>query len=673
MKRSRTGSRTSPLRSRWLLSLARGLVAASAMSPAASLWLAWSESTLQAQPPALGSTQPPQPASNQVVYWPRRDFVIPFQIDPTGETPVEVQLEFSENRGQDWALYTRGDVRTRQFNFHSVRDGEYRFRLKTVDSKGNVYDNPGEPLLVLVDTQKPSGELVVDVDPRGSMQAEFRLVDATLDTDSLRFEYQTDAQSIWTEIPYELTAGTRDGEWTGFGTWTMPDSASQLIVRVVARDLAGNSAELTRMPRLPRSASTGGSMVLASNVGHEEPGPPIGSGIAKRPPAQSVLITEDANIPKVEIIGGPGARNQPSPADRELLARQQMLENQERIIEQQNRLLMQQRAISDWSRNDPLPPLVTAPPLQQLPTRPMVEVNNTGGPAPLLFPEKPVMTTADTPNTRDTGAPGPMVLGDAPRGLPVSNRTPMTSIASSDSPPSAAALPSQATPQLNASVPPNPSAIGQSGPSRTPLYSMSKAFRLDYSVDNRPIDGIANIELWGTTDQGLHWEKWGIDGDRQSPFEIEVETEGLFGFRMVIVGVNGLASRRPLPGGDADAWIEVDTSLPQTNLVSVLNGRGPDAGSLVIEYTATDAHFPERPISLFYSESPSGPWQPITQGARNHGRFVWPADPSLPPTVFIRLEAVDAAGNVGVHQLDLPVDVQGAAPRGRIQGFRPLK
>jgi hypothetical protein len=33
--------------------------------------------------------------------------------------------------------------------------------------------------------------------------------------------------------------------------------------------------------------------------------------------------------------------------------------------------------------------------------------------------------------------------------------------------------------------------------------------------------------------------------------------------------------------------------------------------------------------------------------------------------------ATDAAGNVGEHILDLPVDVQNAAPRGKIQGFRP--
>jgi hypothetical protein len=205
------------------------------------------------------------------------------------------------------------------------------------------------------------------------------------------------------------------------------------------------------------------------------------------------------------------------------------------------------------------------------------------------------------------------------------------------------------------------------------LHSNSKIFRLDYVVDNDPGAAIAKVELWGTTDEGTTWSQWGIDSDRQSPFEIEVESEGLFGFRMVIVGENGLASRRPLPGDDADTWIEVDTTVPQARIISVLNGKGPEAGSLIIEYLAIDPHFSDRPIFLSYSETPRGPWIPIAQGARNHGRYVWPSDPSVPPTVFVRLEAFDAAGNSASHQLDLPVDVQGAAPRGRIQGFRPVR
>jgi hypothetical protein len=203
------------------------------------------------------------------------------------------------------------------------------------------------------------------------------------------------------------------------------------------------------------------------------------------------------------------------------------------------------------------------------------------------------------------------------------------------------------------------------------LHSSSKSFELDYAIVNDPGSPIASIELWGTLDQGKTWERWGVDADRESPFDIEVDTEGLFGFRMVIVGSNGLASRRPLPGDSADAWIYVDNTMPRARILSALAGKGSDAGSLVIEYQAIDDHFIDRPISLFYSETMQGPWVPITQGAKNQGRFAWSGESHIPEKVFLKLQATDAAGNVGEHVLDLPVDVQSAAPRGKIQGFRP--
>ena len=171
-------------------------------------------------------------------------------------------------------------------------------------------------------------------------------------------------------------------------------------------------------------------------------------------------------------------------------------------------------------------------------------------------------------------------------------------------------------------------------------------------------------------------KKWG--GQETAPLQasylrLEVETDGLFGFRMVIVGSNGLASNRPRNGDNADAWIHVDTNTPYVKLTSALYGTGGEAGSLIIEYQAKDEYFGDRPISLFFGETPEGPWQVISRHVRNQGRFAWPADPNLPPTIYLKMEAMDAAGNIATSVLDLPVNVEGIAPRGRIQGFRPIQ
>ncbi len=203
-------------------------------------------------------------------------------------------------------------------------------------------------------------------------------------------------------------------------------------------------------------------------------------------------------------------------------------------------------------------------------------------------------------------------------------------------------------------------------------HSRSRSFSLDYSVDSLRGLPIADIELWGTDDRGNTWQKWGSDPDRESPFDVQVGDDGLYGFRMVIIGQNGMISNRPADGDPADMWINVDTKFPSVKITRALYGEGPDAGMLVIDYSCDDENMHERPISLAYSERPAGPWSTIATGLKNTGIYLWKADPNLPQHVYLRIQAVDRAGNVQEHRLELPINLRGLTPRGRIQGFRPI-
>ena len=204
------------------------------------------------------------------------------------------------------------------------------------------------------------------------------------------------------------------------------------------------------------------------------------------------------------------------------------------------------------------------------------------------------------------------------------------------------------------------------------FHCKSRAFSLDYSVDALGGSTLADVELWGTEDGGRTWQQWGSDPDRQSPFDVQVGNDGMFGFRMVIVGANGLVSNRPKDGDSADVWINVDTSVPAAKITRAVYGEGPEDGMLVIDYKCQDGHLVDRPISLSFSETIDGPWSTIATGLKNTGIYLWKANPNLPEHIYIRIEAVDKSGNIGVHRLDLPIDTKGLAPRGRIQGFRPI-
>jgi len=200
----------------------------------------------------------------------------------------------------------------------------------------------------------------------------------------------------------------------------------------------------------------------------------------------------------------------------------------------------------------------------------------------------------------------------------------------------------------------------------------TKRFRLNYGIDAIDPSGVARVDLWMTRDEGQTWNAWGSDPDNQSPFPVEIQEQGRYGFRIVVHSKDGLTGQGPSSGDDADMWILVDTQPPLTRITSVPYGRGNEAGRLVINYSVSDDFLTLRPITLGYSSHPDGPWIIMEDGLRNEGRYVWKVQPNVPDRVFLRIEAIDKAGNVGVHVLSQAIDVSGLVPRGTIHGVVPV-
>jgi hypothetical protein len=200
----------------------------------------------------------------------------------------------------------------------------------------------------------------------------------------------------------------------------------------------------------------------------------------------------------------------------------------------------------------------------------------------------------------------------------------------------------------------------------------SKRFNLDYSIDAVGPAGVEKVELWVTRNGGRDWDLWGLDEDLESPLLVEVENEGVYGFRVVIVGNNGLASQTPRSGDLADLWVGVDTTKPVVNITSAAYGTEMHAGQLDIQWTARDDHLAMRPITLSFSPQQQGPWTTIASGLPNDGQYYWRVDSSVPAQFYLRLQARDEAGNVGTHQLDQPLQSAGLTPKGRIRGLEPV-
>lgn len=205
-----------------------------------------------------------------------------------------------------------------------------------------------------------------------------------------------------------------------------------------------------------------------------------------------------------------------------------------------------------------------------------------------------------------------------------------------------------------------------------PRMVNSRAFELDYAVDQVGPSGIDRVELWGTRDGQRTWKTYGVDEDKHSPFLVRVEEEGVYGFRVAIRSGAGLGGDPPQPDDEPDLWIGVDLTKPEARLLAAEQVSGKEVGEIVIRWEAHDRALAPQPVTLLYSATPGGPWQPIAANLDNSGQYTWTVGRGVPGLVYLRLEVQDAAGNLGIFEAPQPVAVDRQRPSGRIRDIRPV-
>jgi hypothetical protein len=194
----------------------------------------------------------------------------------------------------------------------------------------------------------------------------------------------------------------------------------------------------------------------------------------------------------------------------------------------------------------------------------------------------------------------------------------------------------------------------------------SRQFNIDYRIDDIGPSGVSTIELFVSQNNGDKWYRYGLDEDHRSPFEVEVPSDGVYGFVMRVVSGAGLTDPSPQPGERPEISIVVDSSPPVVNLFPLQQGQGADANRILITWKAADQKMADRPIALSYAANPDGPWQQISDWLPNTGQYIWNVGQGIPPRLYVRVVARDAAGNLARVDTPQPVLVDLAKPTARI-------
>lgn len=196
--------------------------------------------------------------------------------------------------------------------------------------------------------------------------------------------------------------------------------------------------------------------------------------------------------------------------------------------------------------------------------------------------------------------------------------------------------------------------------------------RLDFALDPIP-GGVAEIEVWASTDGGKTWKSVGVSPDGKSPATVEFPSEGKYSLAFVVRPVMGLASALPKPGEPPDGYLEIDTTLPVASLIEVRPGVGPDAGFLLLAWKAEDANLAEQPVSFWYATQLGGPWQMISERVANVGSYRWALPKNIASPIWVRMEVRDRAGNVTRCETPQPIALEGPRAKVRVLNVSPSR
>jgi hypothetical protein len=622
----------------------------------------------QAQPYAGGFAPPPPPAAlPEPIYWKQQLFLVPYQWGSAAQasTAQAVYLFVSRDRGASWQKISDAKPHVKAFNYRADGDGEYWFAVRTLDNSGRIWpEGPYQPeLRVIVDTVLPRIEAMrARATQTGAIEIEWRVSDQNLNPASWTVEAQLTANGAWQPVVLQGAGSGEQGTSTLpapspllRAAWQPPAGSRPAVLRASISDAAGNSA--TYQTTVDYSTQTAGPLLSQPSTNVATP------HVSNLPvPSQDGLFAVPPQIPSAaQATSVPAIAAPPAQPTNSLPAQQ-------------------------WS-----PDATIRAPFRLWTTAPSSAddgVTSYGNPHLFDAPRSAVSNTAAADEASRVNAAYADVAITAPSVFANTNVfdnrtvTPLqpfrqASLARLPSPNAAEVAPVRVTqddirPLGSPGVPVTPPAATYVASPVAPKLVGSRTFALEYDLDSVGHWGVSRVELWGTRDGGQTWRSFAQDDDNRSPLVVTVDDEGTYGFRIVADSAGSAESNRPQPGDAPELWVSVDLRRPVIELTSIERGHGNQADHLILKWRAQDNNLEPRPIALFYSSRPTGPWSAVATNLEDTGEYAWRVERHVPARIFLRIEARDTAGNLAAYQTRQPVEIPQDAVAGQLRGAAPV-
>lgn len=195
----------------------------------------------------------------------------------------------------------------------------------------------------------------------------------------------------------------------------------------------------------------------------------------------------------------------------------------------------------------------------------------------------------------------------------------------------------------------------------TLAYSNSRSLSLGYEVENVGRSRLSGIEVHFAQDGGA-WQRYPETVLPVGTVPMEVARDGRYGFVLVARSGAGLSRPAPTPGERPQLTVVVDTVPPSVEMAPPRVAANDSAHAVRLTWKASDANFGAHPVSLEWARTPAGPWHGLASRlpAKGHYADVLPAEAG--DCVYVRLTAIDLAGNATQATTPEPVVLDQKVP-----------
>ena len=543
-------------------------------------------------------------------------FSIPFRLPakPSPDSaPQRVTLSVSKDQGGTWEQASEASPSAGSFTYRATADGEYWFRLRSVDAKGRTRGGEGPDMRVLVDAAGPHIAARVWKGTDGEIVCRYAAIDDSVRLDSLTFEYRGKGDASWKKIAaVGILARESPAHMVGEEIWWAGEKVEEMTVRIAISDSAGNKTTRNFLleptdPGIDQAALSKelGAMPLPTQempMHGQAPGVPASA-------QTSGLLGSQTAAPGIAATPGSWAAESATAWSSEASSGKSTLAPQS--------VLVKRVGSGDLSGFEPQ---IAA----QDPKRPDILAGNGL--------QLPAGVAAQNPEADTASAPA-FAPGLGPR----SGRQ----------------------------------SLEYRGKALQLVRSRRFAWDYEFQSDRPDTDPI-RVELWSTRDGGVTWQCSAVDDDDKSPINIALPSSGLYGFRLEVVPDIPDPEGGPRSGDMPDSWVGIDDEPPQVELIEVTRTKTGEPGGILLRYTSHDQLLVPRSGRLLYSPNMDGPWATIAESVETQGEYRWQPARSVPAKVFVRVEATDAAGNVGSATSGEKVSLSTSRVIGKLGGVRSL-